>query len=277
MIGPKQRKPEDKKVCLGCYEKVAGRGVDCPGCKWPMCGKKVCWEEGFKHALGECALLKGARERLPANYLNLWDPGHVYQSLTVLRFLSLRERDPSKWRELMSLKLGISSMKLNGMNLIAQTFIVPIVNKYLLNDPVPEEWIIKLITLLSASTLFLPALKVWKHLSYLSTNMIYLFLSFIFTYKMNRRCTSIRMFFGEPESASNLWLCPGLWESANATAVVTLPNFKLTQAASSAHDAPNKRVFCCLKSHKSRNLPGLATSAQPRNRPLLSLNSWKMK
>jgi len=104
MIGEKPRNPEDKKVCLGCYQKVAGRGVDCPGCKWPMCGKEKCWEEGSEHALGECALLKGVRERLPANYLSLWDPSLIYQSITVLRFLSMKEHDPAKWVQLVNRK-----------------------------------------------------------------------------------------------------------------------------------------------------------------------------
>ena len=104
MIGGKPRDPGDKKVCLGCYQKVAGRGVDCPGCMWPMCGKEKCWEEGSEHALGECALLKGVRERLPANYLSLWDPSLIYQSITVLRFLSMKEHDPAKWVQLVNLK-----------------------------------------------------------------------------------------------------------------------------------------------------------------------------
>jgi len=164
ILGPKPRNQEDKKVCLGCHKKVTGRGVNCPGCKWPMCGKKVCWEEGrSEHSLGECALLKGARERLPANYQNLWEPKYFYQGITVLRFLSLKEKDPSKWQELMSLKRCASSLKLNALERRTREKIVPIVNQYLLEIAVPEEWIITIITFLATNTLILPELTVRNH------------------------------------------------------------------------------------------------------------------
>lgn len=165
MLAGKPRKPEDNKVCLGCYQKVAGRGVDCPGCKWPMCGKKKCWEEGSEHALGECALLMGARERIPANYQNLWDPNLVYQSITVLRFLSLKEHDPSKWEELMHLKRCISPLNLSRLETLTRMKIVPLVNNYFLNVAVPEEWIVNIITFLSANTFGLPDSMVRSQLS----------------------------------------------------------------------------------------------------------------
>jgi len=162
MIGAKPRK--DKNACIGCYQKVTGRGVDCPRCKWPMCGQKKCWEEGSEHALGECALLKGARQRIPANYLTKWNPSYVYQSISVLRFLALKEHDPSKWKELMNLKRSLSPLKLEVMAMYFRKAIVPIVNQFLA-IPVPEEWIIKILTSLQVNTFGLPDFMVKNRLS----------------------------------------------------------------------------------------------------------------
>jgi len=144
MMGPKLRNKEDIRVCLGCYKKLGGqggRGVDCPSCRWQMCGKKECWEEGSDHANGECSLLKGARERIPANFLNVWKPHHVYHSISIIRCLALRERDPVKWEELMKMKNCLSSNKLSVCKSTFRLNVVPIINQWLLASPVPEEWI----------------------------------------------------------------------------------------------------------------------------------------
>lgn len=157
MMGPKPRKPEDTKVCLGCYQALGGRGgrgVGCPRCKWPMCGKKKCWDEDSDHAKGECSQLKGAHERMPANYLNLWNPSFIYQSISIIRCFALRERDPAKWKELMNLKHGISSSKLDVYKGVMQQEgnLVPLINQWLLSAPVPEEWIFNVNTALTFNT-----------------------------------------------------------------------------------------------------------------------------
>jgi len=124
-----------------------------------MCGQKECWEEGSDHAKGECSLLKGARERIPANFMNLWNPSHIYQSISIIRCLALKQRDPVKWEELMKLKNGLSSFKLNMFKTLSRSNVVPIINQWLLASPVPEEWIFKLNIALTFNTfpLKLPA------------------------------------------------------------------------------------------------------------------------
>ena len=166
MMGPTPRNQKDIRVCLGCYMKLGGRGgrgVDCPRCRWPMCGKKECWQEGSDHANGECSLLKGARERIPANFMNLWSPCHIYQSISIIRCLGLKERDPVKWKELMKLKNGLSSYKLSAFKSILRLGVVPIINQWLLAAPVPEEWIFNVDIALSFNT-FLVDLPTGKSL-----------------------------------------------------------------------------------------------------------------
>jgi len=116
-----------------------------------MCGKE-CWEEGSDHAKGECSLLKGSRDRIPANFMNRWTPTYVYRSISIIRCLALRERDPAKWEELMKLKNGLSSFKLNMFTTLSRSNVVPIINQWLLSSPVPEEWIFNLNVALSFNT-----------------------------------------------------------------------------------------------------------------------------
>jgi len=108
-----------------------------------MCGKKECWKDGSDHAIGECLELKGARERLPPSYLNLWDPTHIYQSIFIIRCFALKDRDPVKWKELMDLKHCVPSLKLDAFKSIMQQEgnVVSLINNWLLPFRVPEEWI----------------------------------------------------------------------------------------------------------------------------------------
>jgi len=117
-----------------------------------MCGKKECWQEGSAHALGECDLLKEAR---PANYLDLWEPANVYNSITVLRVLSLRERDPAKWKEIMNLKHGMSTSNLSAFESLTRLTVVPLVNQWFLKVAVPEEWIINIMNALTLNSISL--------------------------------------------------------------------------------------------------------------------------
>ena len=143
MIGTNLREPKEK-VCLGCYKKLDGQGVVCPGCNWPMCGKQRCWGKESDHALGECSLLKGFQERIQSKDLDLLELPDLYMSITVLRVLALRNRDPVKWEKLMKIKHCVSSLRLSELKSGIQVKIVKLVNDSLLAVAVPEEWIFKI-------------------------------------------------------------------------------------------------------------------------------------
>ena len=127
-----------------------------------MCGNKQCWEEGSLHALGECALLKVALKRIPTGYLKKWNPIHIHQCITVLRCLALKERDPAKWRELISSKRRLSPSKLSTLEKLTLMTIVPLVNNWFLAIAVPEKWIVNIISALTVSTFGLPGFTVTK-------------------------------------------------------------------------------------------------------------------
>ncbi len=127
-------------VCLGCCRSLEGHGVNCPNCSWPMCGRKECWDDGSQHELGECALLEGAGNRVIGKHALSASP-EVYYCILVLRCLSFLKRDPAKWEKLMNMKDFSSSGRKPSSN---RASIIKIVNQWLPEAAVPEDWIIKI-------------------------------------------------------------------------------------------------------------------------------------
>ncbi len=97
------KKNEGPAICVGCCRDLDGRAVNCPNCKWPMCGQKKCWGEGSHHELGECSLLKAAGSLVTGDY-SKWATEEIYPTLLILRCLSLRQRNPTKWKKLLEFK-----------------------------------------------------------------------------------------------------------------------------------------------------------------------------
>ena len=127
--------------CVGCNQILKQtETVNCPQCKWPMCGKQKCWEDGSLHAIGECALLKAAgRSR--------WAPKDVvYGCVWILRCLSLKEKEPAKWKKLvkMAKSLGSTSSPHIGDDFkVAVKFL----NQWLPNVEFPKELMKKICSL----------------------------------------------------------------------------------------------------------------------------------
>lgn len=95
---------DEQAFCLGCsVQLAAGEGMPCPPCKWPMCGREECWQEGSHHALGECSAIKAARGR-PWHVCEKGSCAAYQTSIMMLRCLPLKERDPDTWEKLTNLK-----------------------------------------------------------------------------------------------------------------------------------------------------------------------------
>ena len=81
-----------------------------------MCGQKDCWIKGSQHALGECQMLKAAGDRAtPNSFLGGFTKG-IYDSIMILRFVALRERDPAKFEKLTKIKF--QGRRQNGLGVV---------------------------------------------------------------------------------------------------------------------------------------------------------------
>jgi len=122
-----------------------------------MCGKKECWEEGSQHALGECSLLKEAGNRVTGNHRLRADKG-VYQSILVLRCISLRDRDPTKWEKLTEVKYCGAPRVLQSIGSRDRTAVVELLNQWLPDRAIPQELINKICGTFAISSFKLPAM-----------------------------------------------------------------------------------------------------------------------
>ena len=116
-----------------------------------MCGKQKCWGEGSLHALGECALLKAAGDRVTTSY-SRWTPKEViYRSIWVLRCLSLKEKEPAKWDKLVkmtkSLHSAASAQQIDG----GFKDVVKLVNQWIPDTNIPKGLIKKICILFLAN------------------------------------------------------------------------------------------------------------------------------
>lgn len=128
-------------LCLGCCRNLNGLGVECSNCKWPMCGRQECYGVGSHHALGECSLLKKAGGRVTGNF-GQQGIKEIYQTIMVLRCLSLRERDPAKFEKLMQLKYDKYSFRLKTLESVVSATVVKLIREWMPDAAVPSELIV---------------------------------------------------------------------------------------------------------------------------------------
>jgi len=121
-----------------------------------MCGRTECCSEGSHHALGECALLSAAGRKVTSSIALSANNG-VYQSIMVLRCLSLRERDPAKWEELMELEFHSAARRQNGLEDVDKATVVKLIHQWL--PDVPEDLILQLCGVLLVNSFELPAMN----------------------------------------------------------------------------------------------------------------------
>ncbi|XP_069705567.1 SET domain-containing protein SmydA-8 [Periplaneta americana] len=105
VAGPSQVTPP---VCLGCYRLLTEQNAKtCAECGWPVCSE-VC-----AHATAHCAecsftkLHKGSK----VTVRNFQQPHPIYQCVTALRCLYLRDSNPVAWERLQSLESHCAERK----------------------------------------------------------------------------------------------------------------------------------------------------------------------
>ena len=95
MVGPKA---VTKPICLGCYKPVNGEYV-CSKCGWPLCSKDC---ESSPDHKPECELTveKGVKIKIK----DFENDNPQYQCLTPMRCLWLKEKDPEKYKRMLTLQ-----------------------------------------------------------------------------------------------------------------------------------------------------------------------------
>jgi len=142
-------------LCLGCCSDLNGLGVECPNCKWPMCGRQDCYGDGSHHALGECSLLKKAGSRVTGNFAQEGIK-EIYQTIMVLRCLSLRERDPAKFEKLMQLKYDKYSLSLKTLESVVSATVVRLIREWIPDAAVSSELIVAICCIVEENDFELP-------------------------------------------------------------------------------------------------------------------------
>jgi hypothetical protein len=86
---------ERKPICLGCLAAVTSDYL-CPSCSWPVCGPTCA--ENIEHKENECEIFASHQVK-PFVHLDV-EEYSVYEAITILRGVILKERDPPKWKKL---------------------------------------------------------------------------------------------------------------------------------------------------------------------------------
>jgi len=97
-------------VCLACYKPATNKYL-CPKCGWPMCSS-TCAKASVHEA--ECSLTaaRGSPIQMPSNAFN--KPYPVYEVVTILRCLYLKQTSEAKWKKLRELEPHEEARKKNG-------------------------------------------------------------------------------------------------------------------------------------------------------------------
>jgi len=119
-----------------------------------MCGKGNCWSKGSHHELGECALLKAAGGSLAHNFKG------VNLSIMVLRYLSLKKKDPTKYGKFADLQfetVGKTAKTAKTMEIFDRAAVVEMVKRFSREVSATEEWILGLCGMFLVEGIDLPS------------------------------------------------------------------------------------------------------------------------
>jgi len=97
-------------VCLACYKPATNKYL-CPKCGWPLCNSS-CAKAAAHEA--ECTLTaaRGSPIQMPSSAFN--KPYPVYEVVTILRCLHLKQTSEQKWKKLRELEPHEDARKKNG-------------------------------------------------------------------------------------------------------------------------------------------------------------------
>ncbi|KAG0724321.1 SET domain-containing protein SmydA-8, isoform A [Chionoecetes opilio] len=143
MMGPKMM---TEPVCLGCYRPVDG-DYNCKGCGFPLCSSDC---EGTEDHEAECRAVQASGIHVKVSMFG--EVNSMYECITPLRVLSLRDKNPSLWNKLMSLESNSDMREGTEVAAITQQTVVDIIhNRLQLEDEFGTEIIDKVLGILDTN------------------------------------------------------------------------------------------------------------------------------
>jgi len=97
-------------LCLTCYKPSDGK-FSCPKCGWPMCNTS-CASQPVHEAECELTAARGSPLTMPPNCWN--KPYPIYEVVTILRCLRLKQTSSGKWKKFRELEPHEEARKKNG-------------------------------------------------------------------------------------------------------------------------------------------------------------------
>ncbi|KAK3849746.1 hypothetical protein Pcinc_042339, partial [Petrolisthes cinctipes] len=142
-IGPKM---VTEPICLACYRPVDGE-YSCDGCGFPLCSADC---EGTDDHEPEC---KAIRESgIPVKVSVFGEENSMYECITPLRILSLRNESPSLWNKIMTLESNSEMRDGTEVAAITEQTVVDIIhNRLELEEEYDTEIIEKVLGILDTN------------------------------------------------------------------------------------------------------------------------------
>ncbi|XP_045622293.2 SET domain-containing protein SmydA-8, partial [Procambarus clarkii] len=131
VLGPRQ---VTVPVCLGCFTPVDG-SYSCSLCGWPLCGPEC---QNVVLHYPECQLSRNRPIKVQVH--KFMQVNQMYECITPLRCLWLKEKDPSKWSTLSQMESHMKERINTDVHEVNQANVVDFMNQYLkVKSFTPEE------------------------------------------------------------------------------------------------------------------------------------------
>lgn len=119
LMGPKML---TEPVCLGCYRPANG-DYRCGECGFPLCGAEC---EGTDDHQAECKAVK--ESGIPVKVSIFGEINSMYECITPVRILTLRDETPSVWNKIMTLESNSDKREGTEVAAITQQTVVDIIH-----------------------------------------------------------------------------------------------------------------------------------------------------
>jgi len=142
LIGPKQI---TEPICLACYRPVDG-SYRCKQCGFPMCDKDCAGADTHEP---ECEAVRDSGT--PVKVSLFGENNSLYECITPIRLLALRDSDPSLWRKLIALESHSERRSRTENAAITQRTVVDIIKERLCMDKYNDEIMAKVLGIIDTN------------------------------------------------------------------------------------------------------------------------------